>query len=229
MSSGLYIQKKKEYHASAWMALGLTLVVLFSSGWLGYRWYTAGEVPPFITLPASALIDTSTDESSISEQSRSKYSVGPRLPRYLNIPSFGVEKVRILSAEITDKNVMELPSNIHDVGWYKESALPGQGYGTVLLSGHSVGISSNGPFFGLSNLKKGDKIIIERGDAKMVSYIVTEVIIEPFASANKSGIKRLLTTYETNKEGLGLISPTGNWIPRDKTHSHRVLVRAVGV
>lgn len=229
MASGLYIHRKKDFHVSAWLVLGLALMALFSSGWLAYRWYTTGEVPPFVTLPASAIADTSVDESPISEQSRSNYSVAPRLPRYLSIPSVAVNKVRILSVGITGKDTLELPGNIHDVGWYKESALPGQGYGTVLLNGHSVGLSSKGPFVGLSNVTPKDKIIIERGDGRKVSYKVVDVKVEPLEYAITNGVKRLLTPYDKNKEGLGLISPTGNWIPRDETYSHRVLVRAVAL
>jgi hypothetical protein len=33
--------------------------------------------------------------------------------------------------------------------------------------------------------------------------------------------------YDTSKEGLGLITNAGNWIPRDKVFDKRILLRAV--
>lgn len=229
MASGLYIQKKKEFRAATWLTLCVIAGTITASGWLVFRWYTTGEVPSFIMLPASALGDTSIDESPISEQAKSTHKVGLRHPRYLSVPSIGINKTRIFSVGMTDKKVLELPTNIHDVGWYRESAFPGQGYGIVLLDGHSVGINSKGPFVKLSELKVGSKIMIERGDGKQLSYKVTENMQEDFNQANTSGIKRLLSSYDQDKEGLSIIAPSGKWIPRDETFSQRSLIRAIAI
>jgi hypothetical protein len=40
-------------------------------------------------------------------------------------------------------------------------------------------------------------------------------------------MKRLLTPFEPAKEGLGIITDAGNWVPRDKVFDKRILVRAV--
>ena len=36
-----------------------------------------------------------------------------------------------------------------------------------------------------------------------------------------------MTPYDGTKEGLGLITCAGNWVPRDKVFDKRILVRAV--
>lgn len=226
MASGLYIHTKKEPSKLTRLIIFLILVATIGSGWLAYRWYTLGEIPPFISLPSSFIADTTIDESFISEQEKSKHNVGPRHPRFLSIPSINLDKARIQSVGMTNKNVLEMPGNIHDVGWYKKSSYPGQGYEVVLLDGHSYGSKSNGPFANLSELKEGETIIVERGDGKLFRYKVTDITQESSNVANTDGIKRLLQPVNDDKEALGIISPSGRWIPRDKIYSHRTMVRA---
>lgn len=229
MASGLYIQTKKEPSKLIKLIIFLILIATIGGGWLAYRWYTLGEVPPFITLPPSFIADTEVDESSVSEQEKSKYAVGPRQPRFLSIPSINLNKARIQSVGMTSKNVLEMPGNIHDVGWYKKSSYPGQGYDVVLLDGHSNGSKAAGPFANLLDLKVGETIVVERGDGRLFRYEVTEITQESSNVANIDGIKRLLQPINENSEGLGIISPSGRWIPRDKDFSHRTLLRAIAI
>lgn len=229
MASGLSIRHKKEFHPKRWLFLTLFIIFLLTTLWFVYRWYVFGEKPPLVPLPASALTDVSVDESKLSNKDLSNHKVNATQPRYLSISAIGLEKVRIFSVGLTKYNVLEIPNNINDVGWYKESAIPGQGYGAVLLDGHGEGVSSNGSFVNLAKLTLGDKITIERGDGKKISYKVVENRTESIKDANTSGMKRLLTPYDKNKEGLGMIGPSGNWIPRDKVFSQKVLVRAVAI
>jgi sortase (surface protein transpeptidase) len=79
----------------------------------------------------------------------------------------------------------------------------------------------------LDKLKTGDEIIIERGDGKTINYNVVEDITESLHDANTTGMKRLMTPYDPNKEGLGLITCAGNYVPSDRLFNERILVRAV--
>jgi hypothetical protein len=225
--SGLYLQRKREFGVSRWLFWVLLVAMLAIVTWYGYVWYTKGEKPPIIPLPASALADPSTDESPVTDEALESYKVEPTHPRYLSIPSLGIAKARVQSVGLTKYNTLDMPSNINDTAWYNEGAYPGQGYGSVLIDGHNIGVSHNGVFANLDNLKNGDEIIIERGDGKIFKYAVVENQTESIREANVSGMKRLLTPFEPAKEGLGIITDAGNWVPRDKVFDKRILVRAV--
>lgn len=227
MASGLNIPKNNEFHLGRWVIIVSTISLLAASGWFAYRWYIFGDLPPLISLPPSMLADPGIEETELSAAAINNYSVEARYPKYISIPRLGIDRVRVKPVALTKLKTLELPKNISDVGWYKESALPGQGYSAVLLDGHGPGISRDGAFINLSKLRITDKITIERGDGKKISYQVVENRTESIQQANVSGMKRLLTPYDLNKEGLGIISLTGKWIPRDKIFDKRVLVRAV--
>lgn len=210
-----------------WLSACCFVVLLFSGAWFGYAWYTAGEKPPFIPLPSSAYADTSYDESPVSPGAVASYTAPGANPRYISIPALHITNARVMTVALDKNRLLSMPRNIADAGWYKESAHPGQGYGAVLIDGHSRGASKDGIFANLGSLKDDDVIIIERGDGKKVRYTVVENKTEPVAEANTSGMKRLMTPYDSSKEGLGLMTNAGNWIPRDKVYDKRTLVRAV--
>lgn len=227
MASGLYIPYKRDYHVKTWLALLIVAIMLGALGWFGYKWFTTGEKPPVVPLPASALADPSVDETRVSLADIMNYKVPASHPRYISIPALNVEKARVKPLGLTKQKTLDTPRNIADAGWYDKSALPGQGFGAVLIDGHNGGISRDGIFAKLDRLKKGDEIIIERGDGKKIRYNVMENKTETLKEANTSGMKRLMTPYDRSKEGLGLITCAGNWVPRDKVFDKRIMIRAV--
>lgn len=227
MSSGLYIKQKRQLHIFRWMFLVVITCLLFIAGYYAYAWFTKGERPPIVPLPASALADPSVDESPVSQSAIDDYVVPANHPRYISIPALGVSKARVQIVGLTKTNELDTPLNISDTAWYKNSATPGQGYGQVVIDGHNGGVSRDGIFVNLDKLQNGDAIIIERGDGKQITYRVTENMTQSLKEVNASGMQRLLTPYEEGKEGLGLITCAGNWVPRDKVFDKRILVRAV--
>ena len=227
MASGLYIPYKRDYHIRLWLALVMAVFLLGVSGWYGYKWFTTGEKPPVVPLPASAMADPTIDETRVTLADINTYTVPATHPRYISIPSLNVEKARVKPLGLTKTNTLDTPKNIADTGWYNKSALPGQGFGAVLIDGHNGGITRDGVFAKLNLLKKGDEIIIERGDGKKIRYSVMENMTETLKEANTAGMKRLMTPFDSAKEGLGLITCAGNWIPRDKVFDKRIMIRAV--
>ena len=225
--SGLYIQYKRDYHIRTLLILIMSVFVVTVLGWYMYNWFTTGEKPPVIPLPASALADTTVDETPVTLGDINTYKVPATHPRYISIPSLNINKARVQEVGLTKSNVLDTPKNIADTAWYKNSALPGQGYGAVLIDGHNGGVSRDGVFAKLDQLKKGDEIIIERGDGKKIHYNVMENNTESLKDANTTGMKRLMTPFDTSKEGLGLITCAGNWVPRDKVFDKRILIRAI--
>lgn len=225
--AGLYIERKRTIQILKWFVCVAVAVILIFAGYYMYRWYTVGDRPPLIPLPASAYADSSVDETPVASSDIDNYTVPPTHPRYISIPALNVDKARVKVVGLTKNNILEMPQNIHDTAWYDKSAFPGQGYGAVLIDGHGSGVGNHGVFINLDKLKNGDEIVIERGDGIKITYIVVENRTESLKDANTTGMKRLLTPFDTAKEGLGLITNAGNWVPRDKVFDKRILVRAV--
>lgn len=227
MSSGLSIQHKNDRSVVKWILSFVVVAAILIAGWYAYQWFTTGEEPPLVSLPASALADPEIDESPVNLAMISAHTVPASQPRYISIPALNVKKARVQSVGLTKNNMLDTPRNISDTAWYNKSASPGQGYGAVVINGHNGGVTRDGIFADLNKLKQGDSIVIERGDGEKISYTVVENKTESLKQANDSGMKRLMTPYDTAKEGLGLITCAGNWVPRDKVFDKRILVRAV--
>lgn len=227
--AGLRIRRKREFHLFRWLSSFAFVSLVITSGWYGYQWFITGDKPPIVPMPASALADPTVDESPVTLAMINQHKVPATHPRYISIPSLNITNARVQSVGLTKNNMLDTPKNISDTAWYEKSAVPGQGYGSVIIDGHNGGITRNGIFAGLDKLRKGDEIIIERGDGKKLKYSVMENETETLKETNASGMQRLMTPIDKTKEGLGLITCAGNWVPRDKVFDKRVLVRAVAI
>lgn len=227
MKPGLVLHVKSQNPVGRWVAAGILVILIAITAWYGYRWYTTGDVPPMVPVPASALADTSIDQRDVTEAQKNAHSVAKQHPRYLSIPSIGVDNARVFGVGLDQNNMLMMPKNVHDSGWYDKSALPGSGMGAVVLDGRSRGSDGPGIFFRLPDLAEGELIIVERGDGQLINYMVKEVKTVGIKEAIESAVPKMMTPIDTTKEGLSLIAESGNWIPRDKVYSERVLVRAV--
>lgn len=201
--------------------------MLSATVWYALDWYTTGEEPRTAVLPSSVSAAKSVDETPLTKADVDTYKVPANQPRYISIPALGIERARVQAVGLTKNNELDTPRNVSDTAWYDKSAHPGQGDGVVLMNGHSGGYSRDGVFVNLNKLKVGNKIVIQRGDGKKLVYRVAENRTESLREVNRTGMSRLIKPYDRTKEGLGLITCAGNWVPSDKAFDKRVLVRAV--
>ena len=227
MTPGLRIDSSDERHFGRWLVLFIIALLLVAAGYYGYQWYTKGEQPPLVPLPAQALADPTIDESPVSPKQLDEHIVAPDNPRYLSIPSLGIDKVRVVSIGLTKNNMLDTPKNINDTAWYEKSAKPGSKSGAVVIDGHNGGVTKDGVFAKLADLTNGSEIIIERGDGKKITYVVEVNQTMSLQQANTTGMKDMMVSVDPSKEGLSIITCAGNWIPRDKIFDKRVMVRAV--
>ena len=225
--AGLYIDSKRDFHLVRWGLLVLIAVIILTTCYYTYDWYVNGAKPPIIPLPATAYADTSISEAAVTQGDIDSYSVAATHPRYISIPALNIKKARIQEVGLTKENILDTPRNISDTAWSNKSALPGQGYGQVVIDGHNGGVSRDGIFVNLNKLNSGDEITIERGDGKQISYRVVKDETMTLDEVNKTGMQQLMQPSDSNKEGLGLITCAGKWIPRDKVFDERILVWAV--
>lgn len=225
--AGLYITSKRRIPLGRLLIVAGVTLLIVAVCYYAYLWYTTGSKPPLIPLPASAYADSSIDETPVTRADIDSYTVPATHPRYISIPVLGIDKARVKVVGLTENNTLDTPKNISDAAWYDKSAFPGQGYGAVIIDAHNGGITRDGVFAKLGDLKIGDKITIERGDGKKVTYSVVENKTESLQDANTTGMQRLFQPYDTSREGLGLITCAGVWVPRDRVFDKRILVRAV--
>lgn len=229
MNSGLQLNTKKDRSIVQWILAIIIVGALLLAAWFGYRWYVAGEQPPVVPVPVSALADPTIDETPLTQKDREDYTVPAAQPRYISIPALGITNARVFSVGLTTTNNLDTPNNISDTAWYEKSALPGSGNGAVVINGHNGGITRDGIFVNLDKLKSGDAIIIERGDGKKLTYTVVENETISLKEANETGMRKMMQPVQQDKESLSLITCAGNWVPRDKVFDKRIMLRAVAV
>lgn len=167
------------------------------------------------------------DETEVTEEEKAEYTVAADRPRYLSIEKLGVTNARVLPMGTTSDGALDTPNNIFDVGWYVNSAAPGNG-GTALFDGHNGGPNVYGVFKRLPELNSGDLITIEMGDGRIFTYSVYDNYSVPLADSDAE-----MATAEVSpvsgKESITLITCTGEWSQVQQTYLSRQFVRAVRV
>lgn len=227
MATGLRIEQKSESHFGLWLMILLGVALTAACAWYSYRYYTTGEQPPVPVALAAA--NPGVDESEVNTSQLEGHKVDPKQPRYISIPSLGIDKARVLAIGVKANGELDTPQNIHDAGWYTKSATPGSGSSALLIDGHNGGPTKGGIFEKLSDMKEGGQITIERGDGESFTYEVRENKTLTLNDLNNGGMKRMSESVSDVAEGLNLISCTGNWIPAQQTYDKRVTIRAVAV
>lgn len=223
---GLELKHKRDYHWVFVVLWLLLFVCLAAIGWIGYRYFTTGELPPVLSVGALKA-NSSVDETAIGSGQIASHTVAADEPRYISIPSLGIDKARIFKTGVDSNNQLVFPGNLNDVGWYHKSTSPGTGYGVALLTGHNEGVSKKGVFAKISTLRAGTELTIERGDGQTTAYVVGKIQEMSIEEASKTGMKTMLEPLDSSKEGLTLVTTSGNWVPRIKQFAQRTIVRAV--
>ncbi len=228
MAQGLSIRHKRQLHIFAWVFWTLVLGTLIAAGWFAYRYFESGELPSFVTAKALQA-DPNVDETVVTKKQVNEHKVPKNQPRYISIPMLKVDKTRVFAAGTTANNQLEAPKNIADTVWYKKSALPGSGYGAILIDGHNGGVTRDGVFAKLGTLGVNAQIMIERGDGKVFTYKVVENRSMPLEEVNKTGMKMMMQSADETKEGLNLITCDGKWVPKYQQFDRRIMLRAVRI
>lgn len=100
---------------------------------------------------------------------------GKVVPESIDIPSIDVEAPLMKLGRTKDGEV-ELPPYEKPklAGWYTGSAVPGD-KGASVIVGHVDTKTAPAVFYKLRQVRKGDRVKVERSDGKVVTYRVDEV------------------------------------------------------
>lgn len=162
-------------------------------------------------------------EQQVSAASLAAYVVSnPEHPRYLRIPEIGVE-ARIKSLGIDSVGAVDAPWNIHDVGWYSDSARPGNAVGSSLLLGHVSGWSGPGVFKNITKLHEGSRFEVEKGSGEIVHYEVTRGEQIPLEQVNMG---KILGTEIAGEHDLKLMTCGGRYNRETETYVDRYVIYA---
>jgi sortase (surface protein transpeptidase) len=166
-----------------------------------------------------------TSGAPTSPASGSESSPLPRsVPTRLTITSIGVNSgLQTLGMSKDKQQIMELPPNPKQAGWYQPGPTPGQA-GPTIIVGYIASPHGPGVFRRLANLHKQDTISVTRSDGKIVSYRVDKI-----ASYTKDQFPTD-KVYTTDPEPvLRLITCGGTLHPKEKpgnvvVYAHQVTV-----
>lgn len=76
-------------------------------------------------------------------------------------------------------------------------------------------------------MRPGEEINVKRGDGESFTYRVVENESMPLDQVNSTGMKKMMESAETGKEGLNIITCDGKWVPQIKQYDRRIMLRAV--
>lgn len=165
-------------------------------------------------------VETQPNTEKPSDDHFAQHIVAPDQPRYIFIDKISVKAV-VKPLGVTADNYLEAPVTIHEAGWYRESAKPGQA-GAMVIDGH-VGLDQTpGVFYLLHDLYPGDTILIERGDGVQLRYRVVKSIIYEANNVDMHAALRPIS----GQPGLNLITCAGTYSTEAQTFDQRLVVYA---
>lgn len=165
------------------------------------------------------------EETQPTDAEISEYIVAADKPRYFSIPSLGITNARIKEVGTSSGGEIATPKNIHDIGWYTGSALPGTN-SVSLMDAHG-GNMGNGIFRNLPSIQIGAIITIEMGDGRLYTYKVADMTTKNLGEEANDYMKTAFTSPERGKGAITLITCTGDWWLSSQTYSQRLFVRAI--
>lgn len=173
---------------------------------------TSPSEPTSSMSPEAGYGDAGGDASSGSRQAASAgapdavRTLDRSRPVALRIPAIDVRTSRTVPLGIQPNGKIEVPEGNRTVGWYEQGPAPGQ-FGPALMGAHVD--SDRGPaiFYGLGELRPGDKAMVRRADGKTAVFTVYSVEQYP---KNRFPTRRVYAPTE-NRAELRLITCGGTF------------------
>jgi sortase (surface protein transpeptidase) len=97
-------------------------------------------------------------------------AAGTARPVRLRIPAIGVDS-RIVDIGVDGDGALVPPATTDVTGWFTGGPAPG-GTGPALLAGHVDSYTGPGVFFRLTELRRGDTVVVARADHSSVTFVV---------------------------------------------------------
>ncbi|WBL15631.1 class F sortase [Sutcliffiella sp. NC1] len=138
-------------------------------------------------------------------------------PVQIVIPAIDVA-ASIYPSHLNENGVMNITDQTEEVAWFADGVSPGEP-GNAVLAGHVDGYVGPAIFYNLKKLQQGDFVsIIDENGHKLV-FVVIKKETFPYQDAPLQQV-----FGPTNKRRLNLVTCTGTWNRKIRTHMERLVV-----
>lgn len=173
------------------------------------------RVLPRVTLVAVALVAALLAPAGVASAAE------PGLPVRLRIPKLKVN-VGITYVGRASNGAMAVPKKAGAVAWFKLGTRPGA-VGSAVLGGHAQWGRGSAVFSRLGRLKVRDRIHVQDNKGQTFTFVVRKIrYYSPRANAAE-------VFSRSDGRYLNLVTCTGTWNARLKTHNKRLVVTAVAL
>ncbi|GAA3092642.1 hypothetical protein GCM10017562_74940 [Streptomyces roseofulvus] len=182
-------------------------------------------VPPKTEAPASpALSRTATTPAAPAAPAPAPTPVAVPAPRELVIPRLGL-RAPIDRVGVADDGQMEVPKDPDRVGWYRYSPAPGADRGSSVVVGHvdAKGLGL-GVLYGLTEVRKGDRVRVVRDDGTTLTYEITAR-----RTLTKAALVRSAVFDRDGPALLNLVTCAGPYLPDKGGYQNNLVVTAAEV
>jgi len=138
---------------------------------------------------------------------------------FMGIPNIGL-LANVVAVAVDNAGRMDVPNNYTEIGWFKDSAIPGNPGSAVFVAHVGDGASISGVFKNLKLLEIGDVISVSKS-SKNLNFKVIEKKIYKFDDANTKDI-----FFSNNTSRIVLITCHGAWKPQLGTFEERLVIIA---
>lgn len=166
--------------------------------------------------------DDLVEEPSISDNDA--YQVAAYKPRYLSIPTLGLNNIPVIEVGKESDGTLGAPQSDYVIAWFYRSALPGQP-GASVMDGHG-GDLGTGILKTLPRVAVGAPIIVEMGDGRKFTYTIEEKVYKYIDAPADNYMTTAYTPVANGVPTLTLITCTGAWMRDRRTYDQRLFVRA---
>ncbi|SIR69644.1 class F sortase [Williamsia sterculiae] len=93
------------------------------------------------------------------------------------VVTIGHDSARTAAVATDDRGVLAPPQDVHQLGWWVDSALPGSGHGTVVITGHIDDVAQGSGFASrFGDLHPADTVTVTSRDHAQHTYRVTRTV-----------------------------------------------------
>lgn len=114
--------------------------------------------------------DTPRSDVAVAPTPRPARSERVAIPVRIEIPSLGV-RAPIIRLGLNPDRSLEVPKDFGDTGWWSGGSRPGEA-GPAVIVGHVDSHTGPAVFYRLSELRKGDTVVVVRRDGSRARFTV---------------------------------------------------------
>jgi sortase (surface protein transpeptidase) len=200
------------------VAAFLVATVLAVGGWANPEIVAVPGMTAVAAAPTTTLRPSSSPTPAVAPVPGTAPRSGSLTPVRIAVPAIGV-RATLVRLGLTASGALAVPTTAAAAGWYRGSPVPGR-IGPSVIAGHVHWSGVPGVFARLTELHRGDRIMVTRSDGSVVTFTVDSV-----ATYAKSRFPTALVYGPLAVAGLRLIT-CGGYDASARSYEANVIVFA---